>query len=130
VPTHLKQIRLQQKLSSSQLAHRLGVSQSTYIRSEQSEAAGSISLKTLSRVAAALGCRLEYQLVSLNDGKTKKVKPNNAYLGVKRSSRQQGRRSSLQKQMKTHELEISKHMSESEKLRRACELSDLSRALK
>jgi transcriptional regulator with XRE-family HTH domain len=123
--SQLKEIRHERKLSSSQLAHRLGVSQSTYIRSEQSEAAGTISLNTLSRVAAALGSRLEYQLVP-----TERVKHKKAYLGVRRSSRQRSRKSLLQAQMKAHELKVSKNMSENARLRRACELSDLSRVLK
>lgn len=50
-------------MSSSQLASRLGVDQSTVTRMEQSEAADTISLATLRRAAAALDCTLVYALV-------------------------------------------------------------------
>jgi predicted DNA-binding mobile mystery protein A len=45
------------------LAKRLNVAQSTIKRYEEAEARGAISLKTLQRVADALGCELKYAIV-------------------------------------------------------------------
>jgi transcriptional regulator with XRE-family HTH domain len=50
-------------MTGTQLARRLGVAQSVASNSEKSERNGSISLKTLSRAAGALGCELRYVLV-------------------------------------------------------------------
>jgi predicted DNA-binding mobile mystery protein A len=47
----------------AQLAHRLGVSNSAVTQFEQAEVAGSITLNTLAKVAAALDCRLVYAFV-------------------------------------------------------------------
>lgn len=53
-------------MSSTELAARIGVSQSRVPAMEQSEVAGSIRLDTLERVARALDCRLVYALVPNN----------------------------------------------------------------
>lgn len=50
-------------MSGADLARRLGVAQSAITQLEKSEAAGTIRLDTLRRVAAAMDCRLEYVLV-------------------------------------------------------------------
>lgn len=50
-------------MSSAQLAKRVGVSQPVLYNIEASEVAGTVKLKTLERVAAALNCRLIYALV-------------------------------------------------------------------
>lgn len=50
-------------MTSGQLAQRLGVTQSTVIRLEQSEVADTISLVTLRRAAAAVNCTLVYAFV-------------------------------------------------------------------
>jgi len=50
-------------MSARDLAHRLGVTESTVARMETSERAQSIQLSTLQRAAAALGCDLVYALV-------------------------------------------------------------------
>ncbi len=50
-------------MSSAQLAKRLGIKQPSVVALEQSEVKGTIELKTLRRVAAALDCTLVYSLV-------------------------------------------------------------------
>jgi predicted DNA-binding mobile mystery protein A len=50
-------------MAKSHLAARLGVTPSTVIRLENSEADDTISLATLRRAAEALGCELQYALV-------------------------------------------------------------------
>lgn len=50
-------------MSAEDLAHRMGVAQSTISRIERSERTGRIQLDTLERAADALGCELVYALV-------------------------------------------------------------------
>ena len=50
-------------MPASYLARVMGVEQSTIKRYEEAEASGSISMKTLEKVADALGCELKYALV-------------------------------------------------------------------
>lgn len=59
----LKAARIELGLTTDQLASRLNVSQSTVVRNESSEAARTISLQTLNRIAAALCLRLEYKFI-------------------------------------------------------------------
>jgi predicted DNA-binding mobile mystery protein A len=61
----LRVIRDALGMTSAQLAHRLGIAQPSVVELEQSEARGTITLKTLERTAKALGCRLVYALVPL-----------------------------------------------------------------
>jgi len=53
-------------LTTDQVASRIGVSQSTVVRAEDSERKKTISLNTLERTAHALGLRLEYKLVNID----------------------------------------------------------------
>lgn len=50
-------------LSAQMLARRMGVSQPTVAKMEQSEARGSITLASLRRAAEAMGCRFVYAFV-------------------------------------------------------------------
>lgn len=50
-------------MSAAQLAARLHVTRQTVRDLEQSEATGKITLESLNRLAAALGCRVTYTLV-------------------------------------------------------------------
>jgi predicted DNA-binding mobile mystery protein A len=50
-------------MTSTQLAKRLGVSQSRIPEIEKAELSGSITLNSLERAAEALGCRFVYALV-------------------------------------------------------------------
>lgn len=59
----LRAIRNALGMTSAQLARRLGVSQPRIVELEQSEVSGKVTLNTLQRAAAALGCRLVYVLV-------------------------------------------------------------------
>ena len=59
----IKAIREGLGMAAAHLAARLGVTTSTVIRLENSEADDTISLATLRRAAEALGCELQYALV-------------------------------------------------------------------
>lgn len=50
-------------MTTSQLAKRLGVAQSTVVRYEQAEANDAITLRSLKSVAKAMNCQLVYALV-------------------------------------------------------------------
>ncbi len=60
----IKTIREALGMPATHLARRLGVVASTVTRLEASEADDTISLATLRRAAEALGCELQYALVS------------------------------------------------------------------
>lgn len=53
-------------MSARQLGDRIGLNQSSVARFEQSEAAGSITLASLEKVAAGLGCKVVYSLVPVD----------------------------------------------------------------
>lgn len=59
----IKSIRSGLGMSSVQLAGRMGVKQPRIAEIEKGELAGSLTLRTLDRVAEALGCELVYALV-------------------------------------------------------------------
>lgn len=59
----LRAVRDALGMTTKQFARRLGVSQPRIVELEQSEAGGTVTLNTLQRAAAALGCRLVYALV-------------------------------------------------------------------
>jgi predicted DNA-binding mobile mystery protein A len=52
-------------MTTRQLAERMQISQPTLVRLEKSEAASTITLKSLERAAQALGCRVVYALVPI-----------------------------------------------------------------
>jgi len=58
-----KEIREALGMTARQLGDKLGKNQSTITRLEKSEAKGTISLKSLDVLAAALNCRLVYAIV-------------------------------------------------------------------
>jgi predicted DNA-binding mobile mystery protein A len=59
----IRTIREALGMTTRQLAKRVGIGLSTLIATEKNEAAGTISLNQLRRVAAALDCELRYVLV-------------------------------------------------------------------
>ena len=59
----IRELREALGMSARQLAQRVGVGQPTIARLEKSEAAGTIEIKTLRRVAEGINCRLVYALV-------------------------------------------------------------------
>jgi|SRR5664279_2279549 len=61
----IRAIRETLGMTTRQLADRLGVKQPSLAELETSEAAGTITVKSLERAAEALGCRLVYALVPL-----------------------------------------------------------------
>lgn len=62
----IQTIRTALGMTTSQLAARMGVTQSTLAELEQSEAAGKITLHSLLRAADAMDCDLQYVLVPRN----------------------------------------------------------------
>ena len=61
----LRAIRDALGMTSQQLGRRPGIAQPSVVELEQSEARGTVTLKTLERAAEALGCRLVYALVPM-----------------------------------------------------------------
>lgn len=56
-------VRKALEMSVSQLAARLGVTRSLISRTENQELTGSVSLKTMQKIAEAMGCRFVYAIV-------------------------------------------------------------------
>ncbi len=61
----LRAIRQALGMTTRQLARSVGVTQAAVVDAERTEAKGDITLATLQRYAAALGCELRYALVPL-----------------------------------------------------------------
>src|ERR1700727_544374 len=59
----LRTIRQALGMTTRQLAKAVGVTQAAVVNTERTEAKGDITLATLQRYAAALGCELTYALV-------------------------------------------------------------------
>ena len=59
----LRAVRQALGMTTRQLAKAVGVTQAAVVDAERSEAKGDITLTTLQRYAAALGCELTYALV-------------------------------------------------------------------
>lgn len=60
---YIREIREAIEMSSYQLADRMGLSQSTIMDLESSERNGTITVKSLERVASSPGCKLVYAFV-------------------------------------------------------------------
>ncbi len=60
---YIHEIRNALEMSSYQLAERMGVKQSTVMDMEKSERNDTITLRSLERAGASLGCRVVYALV-------------------------------------------------------------------
>jgi predicted DNA-binding mobile mystery protein A len=61
----LRAVRQALGMTTRQLAKSVGVTQAAVVDAERTEAKGDITLATLQRYAAALGCELSYALVPL-----------------------------------------------------------------
>jgi predicted DNA-binding mobile mystery protein A len=59
----IRTVRKALGMSGVQLARRMDVSRAQIQQTEKNEAAGSITIKTMEKAAAALGCRFVYALV-------------------------------------------------------------------
>lgn len=125
--SQIKDIRTGLKLSSTEFGHRLGVTQSTALRLEQSEQKGSITIHSLRRAAHALGCRLEYKLVP---NAVQRV--NKSYHGLRRISRSHASKTSsvLGERLKQDERNAAAMMTAEQRIIRACELADFTKSLK
>lgn len=121
--SQIKLRRAELGIGTTALAHRLGVHQSSVVRLEQSEAAGSISLDSLRRAAAALGCALEYRLAPTLDEKLAPLKKRNL-----RSSRRR-RRSSVSDALAHEQASRVRSLSPSERILEACALSEIAGAM-
>ncbi len=62
----IRELREALGMSARQLAERVGVGQPTVARLEKSEAAGTIEIKTLRKVAEGMNCRLVYAFVPVD----------------------------------------------------------------
>lgn len=117
----LKSTRLLAGLSTTEVAHRLGVSQSSVVRLEQSEEAESITLASLRRAAEAMGSKLEYRLAP------PRSKRRESYLGLPRSRGKisDRRASAVGDILRGEVVEQSASLSPSGRIEHACLLSDL-----
>ena len=123
---NIKELRESLNLSTSELALRLGISQSSVVRLEQSAARGTISINTLEKAVKALGGELKVTLTVARKAKSKK-----AYRGLKRTHLPITKNTSrLAKAMKADEDNLTRAMSESERISRCFELSDFTKGLK
>ena len=62
----IRELREALGMSARQLAQRVGVGQPTIARLEKSEAAGTIEIKTLRRIAEGMNCRLVYAFIPVD----------------------------------------------------------------
>jgi transcriptional regulator with XRE-family HTH domain len=62
----VRSMRIKQGLKGFQLAERLQVSAARVSVLEKDEMRGAVTLKMMEKVAKAMGCRFEYQLVPLS----------------------------------------------------------------
>lgn len=115
----IRQARLAQGLSTTQLAYRLGVHQSTAVRLESSEKRGAITLQLLKRAAAALHCTLRYSFEPLKG--TRSLSHNTAG--------KRGRGSRLSAKLRKEDIAVAKKLSGVSRIKRACQLSDFARRL-
>ena len=62
-PQWLKRVRQALGVSAEEMAEEMDVYRSTIFRLEESESAGTISLRSLNKVAATMGCKVVYAVV-------------------------------------------------------------------
>lgn len=105
-------------LSTTQIAARLGVHQSTFVRLEQSEARGAASLSTLKNAANALGFDLHYEFVP------------HAELQAPKGRRTRVRPSAVASELDAREITYARQQSPMERILRSCEITDTVRVLK
>ena len=126
--SQIKLARTAHGLSTTELSYRLGISQSSVVRLEQSEERETISLAALKRAAEALGCELAYKLVPkrelISDDKRE-------YPGLtRRRVGYQGRtKSGVNMKLEHEEVRANRGLSAEDRLKRAFALSDFTREL-
>jgi len=69
----VRSVREALHMSQAQLARRLGIKQPSVARIERDESEVKLTLKTLSRVAEALECRLTYHLIPKETDLVRKI---------------------------------------------------------
>lgn len=124
--SQIRKLRMKLGLSTTQLAHRLGISQSSALRLEQSEARGAITLATLERVARAMRVRFDYQFIPQERlSRTGKIEK----FGMRRLSGSSKRRESVNDLSRIEDVQRNLKASPQDRVRQACELSDLGRKI-
>jgi len=126
--SQIQQVRERLGLSTSQLAHRMGISQSSVVRLEQSERRGTISISSLKRATEALGCKFSYRVTLPKD---KNPSSNREYPGLPRMYRAgHSNPSELALLLKEEEQRFGRMSDPVQRIRRACEMSDLLRSFR
>jgi predicted DNA-binding mobile mystery protein A len=62
-PQWLRRVRQALGVSAEEMAEEMNIYRSAIFRLEESESAGTISLKSLNKVAGAMGCKVVYAVV-------------------------------------------------------------------
>lgn len=119
--SQLKAQRERLGLTTTAVAYRLGISQSSFVRLEQSESRGAISIASLEKAAAAIGCEFSYSLKPM----TLKPKEN-----IREISTEQRPESLIEEALSEREVEIARSLSAKQRLSRSCHLSDFLRQLR
>ena len=125
----IARIRKEIGLSSTQLAHRLGKTQSSTLRLESSEKRGAITLASLKNAAEKLGCKLVYEFVPIDSAP---MPTKQASIGLKRMqpAPKKGQRSKVSESMREEVHAIAMKLSPEERIERCCALSDLTREIR
>ena len=124
----IRTARKARKVTLTQLGDRLGITQSSAARLEQSEERGAITLASLSRAAEALGYEFCYTFRSLHAKKSRKKKRTMPG-SVARQGRS-SRASTVSSSLRREEREAYSRLNVQERLHRACLLSDFTRELR
>jgi transcriptional regulator with XRE-family HTH domain len=127
--SEIRRARARHGLSTTQVAHRLGTAQSSVVRMEKSESKGAISLSSLARVGAALGCRLEYRLVP--DETQDRKESSNGYSGLPRLRPGSARltKSKVAEALRHEEVTALRSLTPEQRIMHACSLSDTVRSI-
>ena len=124
-PTTLRELRMLRGLSTTEAAYRIGVQQSTLVRLEQSQSRGTASQETIQRCAAALGFEYVYRFEPIEGSVVASVPQQSA----RRNPPQTVRRGSVGAVLEAREIAAARKLTGVQRMRRALEMSDLSRKL-
>lgn len=114
-------------LSTTELAYRLGVNQSSVVRLEQSEIKGSISLSLLQRALDAMGYGLQFTLVPLRKESDRPKKRDKAAKGFRLG---RAKKSAVAGDLDAEALAAIDLLTPEQRLKRSLELSDFTRGMK
>ena len=124
----IKRNRNRLGLSTTEFAYRLGVSQSSALRLEQSENAEAISIASLKRAAKALGLKLAYKLIPTEKGSS--PRPRERTKGLPRVRVKLRRKSETSQMLTDDTTKRAKSLSPLQRLAESCKLSDLAYELR